>query len=224
MTCPEFKQYGTDYEKTINACEAARFFWGDDGNVIGHPVELLKFMKVNYPGLFSDPTIGLITRKFALYHDKEEDFLLENGYPKICDHKTGTKTEDDKQWQQTILVRIINDLPIASQPLKDFLIATCNKERWLGYILAAAEKGLFKKKAEDCLNLIHQVQNGRPLTFVDTLGQTQTITGETLNKLLEYNFAIATECLGIENCKIDEEFLTVLIKLRERYNFQYTII
>ena len=203
INSPEFgrfqKNYEDDnYEQTINACRAARILRGRDGNVAGHPIELLNFAKINHPEWFIDPVMSKIWELIILFHDIAEFLLIKNGRPAICDFVTDTKTQEDRLWELKTITQIINSLPINSQRLKDYIISVCNKEGSMGKKLGQLEHDLFVFSCLNSEDKIEKIRELGKLSFVNTFDEIQKIRGNTLNNILDYTANINTECLSSE--------------------------
>ena len=219
INSPEFgrfqKNYEDDnYEQTINACRAARMLRGRDGNVIGHPIELLNFAKINHPEWFIDPVMAKIWELIILFHDIAEFLLMKNGRPAICDFVTDTKTQEDRLWELKTITQIINSLPINSQPLKNYIISVCNKEGSIGKKLGQLEHDLFVFSCLNSEDKIEKIRELGSLKFVNTQDKIQKIRGNTLNNIIEYTTAINTDCLSNERETRNSRFQQGLIDQR----------
>lgn len=210
------KPYDDDnYERTINACRAARTLWGRDGNVSSHPRELLSFARINHPDWFVNPVMAKIWELIILFHDVAEHLLMKNGRPAICDHKSNTKTDADKLWEKERIIQIVNSLPFFSAPLKNFIISVCNKEGTMGEKLGQLEHELFVFSSLKARDNVARIRDLGKLTFINTFNKIQSIRGETLEAILDYVTRIYTDCLDNEKTTRDSKFIQTLQDQRD---------
>jgi hypothetical protein len=186
---PEFEN---SYQGLVEIGRINQAIWGEDANVIGHPYQLLEYLKRTSPELFKNG-FGYMIEIIVLFHDAAELYLEEDGHPRITDYITGSKSQKNKDFEFEKLKEIIAQLPIHNL-LKGMVEGGCNKQGSTGEILALAEKKLFVESSKNVITRMQQLR-GRKIYYNSFNEGIKTIEGETMNAIFQIAEETSTECL-----------------------------